>query len=90
MNGGATISASRDDTHTLNIAIAPIYPSVPTQVYVTNFDEFGGGTRTVTTRSGKKTVKGGGLVRPAGIPQSTQQDLNNIIRSLKQSQNADD
>ncbi|CAN5173489.1 hypothetical protein BH10PSE7_BH10PSE7_11180 [soil metagenome] len=94
VDGGATFSASRDDTHTLNIAIAPIYPALPAQVYVTNFGDLDLGPTTVTTRTGKKVtttkVQGVAPVRPAGIPQSTQQDLNNIIRSLKQSQNADD
>lgn len=90
VNGGGSFSASRDDTHTLNIAIAPIYPIVPQQVYVTNLNEL----NLATAAPGKsaKAAKGTAAspVRPAGVPQSTQQDLNNIIRSLKQSQNADD
>jgi len=86
LGASAGLSASREDTHTLNIALAPIKVS-PTPVYVTNFPETQPQSRAPAGASGQKRA----TARPsAGVPQQTQQDLSNIIRSLKQSQTGRD
>jgi hypothetical protein len=89
LGGGAGLAASREDTHTLNIAMAPIRPLPPSPVYVTNF---GGPQPQTRAEPGTPAPaqKRTGARPAAGVPQQTQQDLSNIIRSLKQSQTGRD
>ncbi|WP_162914352.1 hypothetical protein [Taklimakanibacter lacteus] len=87
LGASAGLSTSREDTHTLNIAMAPIRTLPPTPVYVTNMTGPQPQTRAPSTATGQKRA----TARPAtGVPQQTQQDLSNIIRSLKQSQTGRD
>lgn len=87
LGASAGLSTSREDTHTLNIAMAPIRAVPPTPVYVTNMTGPQPQTRAPSTATGQKRTG----ARPAsGVPQQTQQDLSNIIRSLKQSQTGRD
>jgi hypothetical protein len=87
LGASAGLSASREDTHTLNIAMAPIRAVPPAPVYVTNMTGPQPQTRAPAGSAGQKR----GTARPAtGVPQQTQQDLGNIIRSLKQSQTGRD
>jgi hypothetical protein len=89
LGGEASLAASREDTHTLNIALAPIRPVVAAPVYVTNFGGPQPQTRTSAQTTGQAPKRA--AARPgAQIPQQTQQDLSNIIRSLKQSQTGRD
>jgi hypothetical protein len=88
--GGSTgLAASRLDTHTLNIAMAPIRAVPPTPVYLTNAGGPQPQTRPGPGAAGP-TPKRGAARPAAGVPQQTQQDLGNIIRSLKQSQTGRD
>jgi len=86
LGASAGLSASRQDTHTLNIAMAPIRAAVPAPVYVTNLAGPQPQTRAPSGATGQKRSP----ARPAGVPPQTQQDLSNIIRSLKQSQTGRD
>lgn len=87
LGASAGLSASREDTHTLNIAMAPIRAVAPAPVYVTNLSGPQPQTRAPSGATGQKRS----AARPAtGVPQQTQQDLSNIIRSLKQSQTGRD
>jgi hypothetical protein len=87
LGASAGLSASREDTHTLNIALAPLKVS-PTPVYVTNFPETQ--SRAPAGGAGQAGQKRATARPSAGVPQQTQQDLSNIIRSLKQSQTGRD
>jgi hypothetical protein len=87
LGASAGLSASREDTHTLNIAMAPIRAVPPAPVYVTNFPESQMRAPSEAPAKGRKRA----VARPVtGVPQQTQQDLSNIIRSLKQSQTGND
>lgn len=93
LGGSAGLAASREDTHTLNIAMAPIRALPTSPVYVTNF----GGPQPQTAPRGtssKAPAQKAPKMAPGqpamGVPQQTQQDLSNIIRSLKQSQTGRD
>lgn len=87
LGASAGLSASREDTHTLNIAMAPMRAVVPAPVYVTNFGGPQPQTRAPQGATGQKRA----AARPStGVSQQTQQDLSNIIRSLKQSQTGND
>ncbi|WP_119273930.1 hypothetical protein [Taklimakanibacter deserti] len=89
LGGSAGLAASREDTHTLNIAMAPIRAVPPAPVYVTNLT--GPQPQTRTEPGPAAPVQKRQAARPAtGVPQQTQQDLSNIIRSLKQSQTGRD
>lgn len=89
LGGSAGLAAGREDVHTLNIAMAPIRAVPPSPVYVTSF----GGPQPQTRSQGgqQPSAQPRQGARPAtGVPQQTQQDLSNIIRSLKQSQTGRD
>ncbi len=87
LGASAGLSASREDTHTLNIAMAPMRPIVPAPVYVTNL----AGPQPQTRAPADAAPQKRGAAKPAtGVSQQTQQDLSNIIRSLKQSQTGRD
>lgn len=88
LGGSAGLAAGREDIHTLNIAMAPIRAVAPSPVYVTNL---GGPQPQTRAPSSGSAGQGRKAARPAtGVPQQTQQDLSNIIRSLKQSQTGRD
>jgi hypothetical protein len=89
LGASAGLAASREDTHTLNIAMVPIRPLPPSPVYVTNF---GGPLPQLQAQPGTAAPaqKRTGARPATGVPQQTQQDLSNIIRSLKQSQTGRD
>lgn len=90
LGGSAGLAASREDTHTLNIAMAPIRPVAPAPVYVTNFGGPQPQTRAQQPGTAAPAQKRTGARPATGVPQQTQQDLSNIIRSLKQSQTGRD
>ena len=85
LGGSAGLAASRLDTHTLNIAMAPIREVPPAPVYVTNLP----GPLPQAQPGKAAPAQKRGTARPA-VPLQTQQDLSNIIRSLKQSQTGRD
>lgn len=84
LGGSAGIAAGREDIHTLNIAMAPIRAVSPSPVYVTNLG--GPQPQTRTPSSGSAAQPRQAAKPTTAVPQQTQQDLSNIIRSLKQSQ----
>ena len=88
LGAGAGLAASREDTHTLNIAMAPMRPIPPSPVYVTNLT--GPQVQTRAPGTAAPAQKRTGARAATGVPQQTQQDLSNIIRSLKQSQTGRD
>ncbi|MGE3874000.1 MAG: hypothetical protein AB7F74_13675 [Parvibaculaceae bacterium] len=89
LGGSAGVTASREDTHTLNIAMAPIRAVPPAPVYVTN--PTGPQPQTRATEPGTAAPAKRTGARPAtGLPELTQRDLSNIIRSLKQTQTGRD
>jgi len=87
LGGRLGISGNRTDTHSLAIAMAPIAPALPLPVYVTNLGQL------APVAPGAPPT-GKPLVRPApgaqGIPVETRINLNDIIRSLKQTQTSND
>lgn len=88
LGASAGLAAGREDIHTLNIAMAPMRAVAPAPVYVTNL---GGPQPRTRGSSDAATRQKRQAAQPAtGVPQQTQQDLSNIIRSLKQSQTGRD
>jgi hypothetical protein len=86
LGGKVGISAARNDTHTVSIAMVPIIDALPLRVYVTNL----GTVRTINQGpAGKASAvsRVGGAPPPSGgVPLEARQQLNEIIRSLKQTQ----
>jgi hypothetical protein len=86
LGGKIGVSASRDDTHTVSIAMVPVIEAIPLRVYVTNL----GTVRTVSQGPAGKASDvsraGQAPLPAAGVPLEARQQLNEIIRSLKQTQ----
>ena len=86
LGGSVGVSASRNDTHTVSIAMVPVIEALPVRVYVTNL---GTARATVEGPAGKASaVSRTRTTQPpsGGVPLEARQQLNEIIRSLKQTQ----
>jgi hypothetical protein len=85
LGGSVGVSAARNDTHTVSIAMVPVVDALPVRVYVTNLgtaravSEGPAGKASAVSRTGRASA-------PSGVPLEARQQLNEIIRSLKQTQ----